>query len=70
MKRSREEEIMLDALQSAGCEAGTGIKKAVSDGLRQIRRERYEERVSKKESYKKQKRNYYHFRKRNTANST
>lgn len=70
MKRSREEQIMLDALQSTGCEAGADIKKAVSDGLRQIRRERYEERVAKKESYKSQKRNYYYFCKRNAESST
>lgn len=49
MKRSREEAIMLDALQSAGYEETASLKSAVSSGLRAIRRERYEEHVAKKE---------------------
>lgn len=48
MKRKREEEIMLDALRGSGCDVTAAIKKAVSDGLRQIRRERYEEREARK----------------------
>lgn len=48
MKRSREEEIMFGALQRAGREVTGDIGKAVADGLRQIRRERYEERKARK----------------------
>lgn len=48
MKRKREEEIMLDALRGSGCDVTAVIRKAVSDGLRQIRMERYEEREVRK----------------------
>lgn len=49
MKRSREEEIMFGAFQKAGCDVTAAIKKAISDGLRQIRQERYEERKAQKD---------------------
>lgn len=48
MKRKREEEIMFDALRGSGCDVTAVIKKAVSDGLRQIRMERYEDRETRK----------------------
>lgn len=49
MKRSREEEIMFGAFQRVGCEVTGDVGKAIADGLRQIRRERYEERKARKE---------------------
>lgn len=48
MKRSREEKIMLEALQRFGYVITAQTKKAVADGLRQIRRERYAERMVQK----------------------
>lgn len=49
MKRRREKEIMFGAFQRAGCEVTGDVGKAIADGLRQIRRERYEERKTRKE---------------------
>lgn len=43
MKRSREEQIVTSALISAGIEITDTISRAVSNGLRQIRREKFEE---------------------------
>lgn len=48
MKQRREEEIMLGALRGSGCDVTAVIKKAVSNGFRQIRMERYEEREARK----------------------
>lgn len=44
MKKSRETQIMLDALAHAGFEVTDRMMFAVNYGLRQIRRERFEER--------------------------
>lgn len=52
MKRSREEQIVLDALQGVGCDVTDTVKRAVSDGLKQIRREKFEERKFQKEKRK------------------
>lgn len=49
MKRRREGEIMFGAFQKAGCEITGDVGKAISDGLRQIRRERHEERRAQKD---------------------
>lgn len=54
MKRSREEQIMLEALQSVDCAITAETKKAVADGLRQIRRERYAERMAQKTGTKRE----------------
>ena len=62
MKRSRVEEIMFGVFQRAGCEVTCDVGKTIADGLRQIRRERHEEHIAKKESYKEQKRNYYYWK--------
>lgn len=45
MKRSREEKIMLDALQGTGFEITDSVVVAVSSGLKQIRKEKFEERT-------------------------
>lgn len=44
MKKSRETQIMLDALAYAGFEVTDRMMFAVNYGLKQIRRERFEER--------------------------
>lgn len=49
MKRIREEEIMFGAFQRAGCEVTGDVGEAITDGLRQIRWERYEEREARKD---------------------
>ncbi len=49
MKRRREEKILLDALHGAGCDVTDTIKCSVSAGLKQIRREKFEERKLQKE---------------------
>ncbi len=48
MKRSREEQIMFGAFQRVGYEVTADIGKAIVDGLRQIRREKYEERMEQR----------------------
>lgn len=53
MKRRREEQIILDALQGDNCEVTADIKKAVSSGLRHIRQERFDERMAQKAKMKR-----------------
>lgn len=48
MKKSREKDIVLNAIHNAGIEITLEISNAVSDGLRQIRREKFGERAKKK----------------------
>lgn len=48
MKKSRETQIMLDALAHSGYEVTDRMMFAVNYGLKQIRRERFEERKGRK----------------------
>lgn len=48
MKKSRETQIMLDALAHSGFEVTDRMMFAVNYGLKQIRRERFEERKGRK----------------------
>ena len=48
MKREREEEIMRERMASAGVEITQEAARAIRDGLRQIRMEKYEERLANK----------------------
>lgn len=53
MKKSRETQIMLDALAHSGYEVTDRMMFAVNYGLKQIRRERFEERKGRKDARNK-----------------
>lgn len=59
-KKSREEQIMLDALRCAGCDVTERVTLSVSSALRQIRREKYEERAEQKAKWKAARQAYYY----------
>lgn len=48
-KKSREEQIVTETLQGVGCEISDAVRGAVASSLKQIRRERYDERKLQKE---------------------
>ena len=52
MKRRRETEIIMDVLAQAGIESSDIIRNHVNAGLKQIRREKYEERLRQMENRK------------------
>lgn len=49
MKRKQEERIMLSALERYGIKITPKLEKNVQDGLREIRRTKYEERMAVKQ---------------------
>lgn len=53
MKRKREEEIMLLALRGAGIAESVEVFAAVRQGLRAIRREKYEEHCKAREAFRR-----------------
>lgn len=51
MKRQREIDIIVSRLELAGMQISPDVIRAVAIGLKQIRREKYEERVRNKAAY-------------------
>lgn len=52
MKRKRELEIVLSCLSEHGITVDKTITVAISDGLKNIRREKYSDNLKRKEKYK------------------
>lgn len=50
MKRSREVQIVLNALECAGIKGTEEIRRAIMEGLKSIRKEKFAERMLKKAS--------------------
>ncbi len=55
MKRRMEVEIVLKVFRDVGLATNDAVKKAIGDGLKQIRREQYKERIYAKRKYEEQK---------------